>query len=295
LTTEEAKEAVNILQKMRVAELVFTGGNPLLREDVGEILRYAHQKFPIVSIYDNGSLAARNLDALRHVDRVCVSLNTLNPELQNSMCGVSGAFKDAMHSITLLKDEGIGVVVSIMISNANIEEVPAVVEYFGRRNISLTFSLHSEVTLPDSTIKIGMLNPAFKIQPDSRLLNLLKTLQRLKKKHPIHLDMKTANSLEKLFSKGVRDWKCESLSSFFIMNEGGSVSGCHIMSPVCKIWELPKIWETEKTDSLRRSYNRCEKCSYLCYIAYSNLKKISNLVEYCFDYERYILGRISSS
>ncbi|MFH1328102.1 MAG: radical SAM protein [Candidatus Bathyarchaeota archaeon] len=293
LNTEEVKRGVDTLQSMRVVDLVFTGGNPLLRNDIGEILRYAHDKFPLVSIYDNGSLAYKKVKLLRYVDKVCISLNTLNQKLQDHMSGVPGAFRNAIKSIEVLKKNDVGVVASATISKPNLGETYDLIKYFGERGIPTNLSLYSEVTFTDSPIKIGVEDDFLKFPSDGEMLNFIKQLEAAEEKYPVTLDWKTTNSLKKIFTNNQRDWKCNALGSFFIVNEEGYISGCHLKPPVCKIWELPEIWETRKMNELRLDNKQCEKCTYLCYITYSHLRSLRSLFQYFWEYEHHALKRAS--
>ena len=77
LSTEEVKAGLDSLRDLGAMELVLSGGNPLLREDIKEIIDYASQYF-ITTIYDNGSQAVNRIDALQNADFVAISLDTLN-------------------------------------------------------------------------------------------------------------------------------------------------------------------------------------------------------------------------
>jgi MoaA/NifB/PqqE/SkfB family radical SAM enzyme len=270
---------------MRVVELVFTGGNPLLRNDIEEVLKYSYEKFPVVSIFDNGSIAYKKIGCLKFVDAVCISLNTLNSALQDNMSGVSGAFQSAMRSIEKLKSAGIRTVVSITISDANVNEVANLIEHFGRREIEILLCLYSDVSSPDSLVKIGTEDSSFKFKSKDAMIKLIEQLKKLKKKYLIHIDSKTTQSLYNLFSSGTRDWICGALTSFFVVNEQGDISGCNIMPAICKIWDLPALWSSNQINEIRQKNRQCTKCTYLCYIAYSNVNNFSNLVKYALNYE----------
>ena len=69
LSTEEVKKGLDILKKIGIVELVLSGGDPLLRDDIGEIVEHASKLF-VTTVYDNGSMAAKKIDALRNVDFV---------------------------------------------------------------------------------------------------------------------------------------------------------------------------------------------------------------------------------
>ncbi|MFQ5998697.1 MAG: radical SAM protein [Candidatus Bathyarchaeia archaeon] len=292
LVTEEIKRGINILNELKVADLTFTGGNPLLRRDIGEVLEYAHEKFPVVTIYDNGSLAYKKIDALKHADRVCISLNTFKEDMQNIMSGAPRAFQDAHRSIDALEKEGISVVVSITISEANMDEVPNLVEHFGERGIPMNFSLYNETSLEDGAFKIGTSVDEFKFRRRERLVMLLEQLKDFKKRYPLHLDSRTIDSARDLYSNGKRNWQCQALTSFFTVNEVGDVSGCHVHRPLCKIWDLPDLWKSDGFDKTREHYHNCEMCTYMCYIAYSQMKTVGDLFYYAWDYESHNLRKL---
>ena len=51
------------------------GGEPLLREDIGEIIGYAKRKGLLVTVFTNGYLVSEKIDALRELDIMLISLD----------------------------------------------------------------------------------------------------------------------------------------------------------------------------------------------------------------------------
>jgi len=101
LSTEEIKRGLDILRKLGVVEVVISGGNPLLRKNIDEIIEYASRYF-FTTVYDNGSLATEKIEALRHANFVAISIDSLNPNKNDSMRGVKGAWKRAMEAVERL-------------------------------------------------------------------------------------------------------------------------------------------------------------------------------------------------
>ena len=108
LPAEEIKKGMDILKKLGIVELVISGGNPLLRDDIGEIIDYATKSF-ITTVYDNGSMAAKKMDLLRKVDFVAISIDSLDEAKNDSIKTVPGAWKRAMETVEKLHSEGINV------------------------------------------------------------------------------------------------------------------------------------------------------------------------------------------
>jgi len=270
LSTEEVKKGLDVLRDLGVIEIVFSGGNPLLREDIGEILDYASENF-ITTVYDNGSMAAEKIDSLRNVDFVAISLDTLDEKKNDYLKGVPGAWRKAMDAITLLKEEGIHVGVSPMISQFNVDEIVSFTQYFIDRSIPVWYSFYGyDYPSEDSLFKIGKKNDEYMIRDKEALLKTLDSILKLREEsNYVYITERTLKALREFVASGVRRWKCRALESFLIVDHLGRVAGCHCREPVASIFDLPKVWRSPRFERLRKEYNQCTRCTYLCYIFYS--------------------------
>lgn len=271
LSTEEVKRGLDILRELGVVEIVFSGGNPLLREDIGEILDYA-SRFFITTVYDNGSLAAEKIDALRTVDFVAISLDSLDSRKNDYLKGVKGSWKKAMQTIEKLHANGIRVGVSPIISQFNLYEMVDFTNYFLEKGIPVWYCLYSydPSNDPNQLFKIGRKNDEFLITDNRAMVELCDTLMDIERKNSnVLITTKTLEAVKNLYLNGNRIWKCRALKNFFIIDHLGRVAGCHLNPPAASIFDLPDVWESEEFNALRRIYGECSKCIYLCYIVYS--------------------------
>jgi len=106
LSTDEIKKGLDILEKMGIIELVISGGNPLLRKDIGEIIEYASERF-VTTVYDNGSMAAKKVDVLKKADFAAISIDSLDEKKNDSIKDVQGAWKNAMNAVDILQKDWI--------------------------------------------------------------------------------------------------------------------------------------------------------------------------------------------
>ncbi|MDH7557663.1 MAG: radical SAM protein [Candidatus Bathyarchaeota archaeon] len=271
LPTEKVKAGLDILRKLGVMEVVLSGGNPLLREDIDEIIEYA-SKFFITTVYDNGSMAAKKIDALRHADFVAISIDSLHPEKNDYVRGVRNAWKNAVEAVEKLQEEGISVSVSPTISQFNLYEILDFTNYFLNRNIPVWYCLYSyDFSIdPDQIFKIGKKNDEFAIVDNKAMVDLCDSLLALKKKNSrVFMTSKLLAAIKNLYLTGERTWKCRALQNFFVIDHLGRVAGCHLHNPVASIFDLPDAWNSPKFENLRRIYSNCNSCTYMCYIFYS--------------------------
>lgn len=271
LSTQEIKKGLDILRELGTIEIVISGGAPLLREDIAEILDYASQFF-VTTVYDNGSLAGERIEALRHADFVAISLDTLDARKNDEAKGVKGAFDKAMKSIEKLHEEGISVTVSPTISQMNVREMVGFTRHFAEKGIPLWYCLYSYDAQADCSqlFKIGERNRDLEIVDREAMVEFCDSILDLKKHNSrILVTNRLLKALRHLYQHGERTWKCGALRNFLMIDPLGRVAGCHLREPVASIFDLPEIWSSPRLEDLRRTYRECTNCIYLCYIFYS--------------------------
>lgn len=269
LPTDEVRAGLEILRKMGVMEIVFSGGNPLLREDIGEIIDYASRYF-VTTVYDNGSQAVKRIEALRNVDFVAISLDTLDERKYDYLKGIHGAWKNAIDAVETLHSQGITVGVSPTISQLNMYEIPQFTEHFCDRGIPVLYCLYQHDSFEQPMFQIGEKDAELEISDKEAFAKMCDALIEKKNRlHGILITKKMLNALKLLALKGERVWKCKALQSFFMIDPLGKVAGCHLQNPVATIYDLPTLWNSSRFERLRKTYRECDKCSYMCYMFYS--------------------------
>jgi MoaA/NifB/PqqE/SkfB family radical SAM enzyme len=271
LPASEVKKGLDILKDLGIMELVLSGGNPLLRQDIDEIIRYASKLF-ITTVYDNGSMAAKKIEALRSADFVAISIDSLDPTKNDHIRGIKGAWNQAMKTVGKLQKEGIRVGVAPTISQVNMNEIVEFTTWFLKKNIPVWYSLYSYDTSGsrDQLFKIGKQSDEFTLTDKESMVNLCDSLRRLKKNSGLVLITdKILDTVRTLYAENRRTWRCKALQNFLMIDHQGRVAGCHLHDPVGSVFDLPMIWNSERWNNLRKSYSRCTRCTYLCYIFYS--------------------------
>ncbi len=283
LSTDRVKAGLEILHKLGVMEIVLSGGNPLLREDIEEIIDYASRYF-ITTIYDNGSQAATKIDALRKADFVAISLDTLDEKKYDYLKGVNGAWKNALNAVQTLHNQGITVGVSPTISQLNLHEILDFTEHFVQKEIPVLYCLYQHDTLTQPLFQIGEKDEELEITDKESFAKICDSLVEKKGNHQgILITKKTLDALKGLYLKGQRTWECQALSSFFMIDPLGRVAGCHLQDPVGTVFDLPKVWNSPKFKTLREKYRKCTKCSYMCYMFYSLHANVQGNIEIARD------------
>jgi MoaA/NifB/PqqE/SkfB family radical SAM enzyme len=272
LTAEEIKKGLDILKELGIVELVISGGDPLLRDDIGEIIDYASKLF-VTTVYDNGSLALQKIDVLRKADFVAISIDSLDEAKNDYIKAVPGAWKNAVQAVETLHNEGINVSVTPTISQKNLYEIVDITNYFTGKGIPVWYCLYSFDTSVDinQLFRIGKANEEFVITDKAAMVNLCNRLIEMKKKNKkILMTDKLLQALRGLYEEdSKRTWKCQALNSFLVIDHLGRIAGCHSHNFAASIFDLPNKWKSPEFKNLRKTYHECAKCNYLCYVFYS--------------------------
>jgi len=271
LPTQEVKRGLDILRDLGVVDLVLSGGNPLLREDIGEIIQYASRYF-ITTVYDNGSMALKKKQALQYADLVAISIDSLDPQKNDYIRGVKGAWKNAMKAVEELRKEGISVGVSPTISQLNIHEILDFTRYFLSKDVPIWYCLYSYDSggSGDHLFKIGKKVDEFAILDKDKMVDICDSLAAIKKKNSnILMTTKLLKAIKEYYLTGERPWECRAFQNFFMIDHAGRVAGCHLHDPTTTIFDLPRKWNSPEMRKLRKDYSKCTQCTYMCYIFYS--------------------------
>ncbi len=115
LSTEEAKQLIDDSQKLGVTIIAFTGGEPLVREDIYELIAHVDQQKAMPIMFTNGLLLNdENVERLFQAGMysVFVSLDSPFPEEHDALRKMPGIFAKATDGINKLKQKGILVGIS---------------------------------------------------------------------------------------------------------------------------------------------------------------------------------------
>ncbi|MBN2072795.1 MAG: radical SAM protein [Actinobacteria bacterium] len=133
LTTEEGKKLIDELARVRKFRiLVYTGGEPLMRDDIFELLEYSRKAGFINIVATNGTLIDDNI-ALNlkkcGVAGIAVSLDSCCSLVHNKIRKNFRAFEDALRGIEAVKKSGMLLQVNTTAMEMNFEDLDRLVDF----------------------------------------------------------------------------------------------------------------------------------------------------------------------
>ena len=154
LRNEEFIRLISIMIKMGVKKIRFTGGEPLVRKDFGNIIAETHRLFPDVElcITTNGVILGENLDMLKEhgVTKVNISLDTLSPQRFRDLAGFDYFAVVKANIEKALACKCFDVKVNAVLLKNTLDELKDFLDYFQDKDATLRFIERMPVTEEDS-------------------------------------------------------------------------------------------------------------------------------------------------
>ncbi|MEM1573961.1 MAG: radical SAM protein [Candidatus Methanomethylicaceae archaeon] len=131
LGTEEAKKGIKKLADWGVVILAFSGGEPLIRKDILELVKFAKDNNLYVAIATNGILLTKEkCKELKNagVEYLQISLDGAKALTHDTFRGVSGIFDKTIEGIKNAVNEGFFVNIATTVTNHNFLEIPEIID-----------------------------------------------------------------------------------------------------------------------------------------------------------------------
>ncbi len=129
LTTEECKGIIDGILEFSSPTVILTGGEPLLRDDIFEIIEYGHKKGLRLVIAVNGTLLttekAKRLKA-GGIQRVSMSIDGKDKESHDRFRGVEGSFDAVMRAALILTEVGLPFQINTTVTSRNAGDLEAI-------------------------------------------------------------------------------------------------------------------------------------------------------------------------
>lgn len=132
LSPEEVERLVGVAREFGVRSVKFTGGEPLVRDDLEEIVRRTVLQIPDVSLTTNGSFLERRAASLREagLKRLNVSVDTTDPDRFRALR--RGPLAPVLRGVAAALAAGLTPVkLNMVVLGGTVAAVPEMIDYVG--------------------------------------------------------------------------------------------------------------------------------------------------------------------
>ena len=277
LPVERIAELARRLRTIGVPNVVFTGGEPFIREQLPDITRVFTEAGIAVRVQTTGAkiVTQARLDAVidAGVEHFTVSLDTLDPDKQDAICQTKGLWTSAVGAIKhivrrLPKSVN---VVNTVVSRANIDELPQIVEFVD--GLGAYSSLVPVHLLPSDEQQNLIRNFAdemmFKPEDAPRIDAAYDAVIAMKRRGArVGASMKFLEASREALKTGDYGFKCDAGRLYFVVFPDGSLSPCDEIDPFCNVLDddfLNYFGSNEYRQKVSELIRPCKGCIYGCW------------------------------
>ena len=267
LTTEQWKSILDGLWKIGIPHIVFTGGEPTLREDLPELIKHAESNGQITGINTNGrklkdpAYLQSLLDA--GLDHVQITFESHIPEIHDQMVCHTGAWNETLAGLKNALNSRLYLMTNTTMLTLNKHSIPDTLEFLGNlglKTVGLNALIYSG---RGATVGTGL--------SESELQPLLETANEITRKHNQRLIWYTPTQYCNFdpVNLGLGVKGCTAALYNMCVEPNGDVIPCQsyyqsLGNFLSEPWE--NIWNHEICISLRERHNlpkKCHDCSLL--------------------------------
>lgn len=281
-TTQDIKDELDTNNALKVIDeiaelnpniiLILTGGEPLLREDLFDLSRYASRKGMMVLLGTNACLI--NNDVARKLkdngfSGIGISLDSIHPDIHDSIRGMKGSWEMAVEGMKACKRQGLEIQIQTTVFKRNYDEIPELVAFahvMGARVFNLFFLVCTgrgqDITDITSKQYEDALKQIYKLhnQYEGKMLVSAKCAPHYRR---IAYEMNPGSALVKYYSGG-----CPAGTNYCRITPEGNVTPCPYMDTSCgnlreksfaEIWNNSSILKELRESELK---GRCGKCEF---------------------------------
>ena len=158
LTTQQALDFASRLAGFGTRGVTFTGGEPLMREDLGKIVDCCAAQNIAVILNSNGSLVADRIEDIRNIKMVTLSLD--GPEEVHDAVRGKGSFAIVMRAVDCVRARGIKVCIGTTLSSVNLSSLDEIFKISRKNKLRVFFQPAEKYQLRNS--QVDPISPAAK-------------------------------------------------------------------------------------------------------------------------------------
>jgi heme b synthase len=269
LTLPECKQIIDQIANFASPTVILTGGEPLLREDIFDIIEYGNTKGLRFVMAINGTLLTEEKAFLMKeggIKRVSLSLDGKNAKTHDAFRGVIGSFNSVMRAADTLNGVGLPFQINTTVTRHNVEDL---LDIYSLVKAIGAVAWHVFLLVPVGRGK-GLKGKELNTEAYENVLNWLYDIES---KHEIEMKVTCAPHYYRIVTeKGdtPKSAGCLAGKSFMFISHKGIAQPCgylEIPSGDVKKEGVQRVWEQSPTFNQLRdlsSYKgKCGACRYL--------------------------------
>lgn len=290
LDTNAVKRIIDQLSQAGTRRLSLVGGEPLIREDIGEIIDYIKSKNIECVITSNGYLLSHRFEEIKNIDLLCLSFD--GKKKNHDANREKGSWKKTMRAIKIAYKNKIPLQVSTVLTKNNLNDIEWLSKQAKKYNFLISFTPLINQSEENKKVPIFSLLPT---QEEYRKV-FRKIISMKKKNAPFLYDEKVYQATlnwpnyqeDKIIGKepNFRYIRCNAGRYSAIIDSNGDLYPCPQLVDVIKVKNIvkdgfDKAWKHIHNHQCRACFSPCSNNlslvfslnPYILYDIWKNYKK----------------------
>lgn len=274
-TKKEEEIPICVVEKLPngLGRINLTGGEPMLRDDIEDLVKVLYEKCRVLEISTNGYYTERIVRIAEKYPRIMIRVSIEGlPELNDSLRGIKGGFDHAMRTIielrkTHIKDYGF----SIVICDKNATDIVAIYELCAMMGIEFGNStMHNSWYFHKNNNEIVDIDLAVKMEEKfiRALLSSSRSNLKMRLKDWLRAYF-NINIIHHLKGEGNLLSSCCAGTDLFFLDPWGNILPCNGSSEKWIMGNLVtdsfhEIWHSKKAEQIRDMVRQCKReCAFI--------------------------------
>jgi len=256
-----------------------SGGEPFMRKDLGELVRYAKQEceMALLMITTGWHLRIRMHEVLPHLDVLILSLDSAKAERHDAIRGVPGLFDRAVEGAKQAKAAypDLAIHFNCCVQKDVAGEIDDLIALAERTGIGISFDVITPYRHGDGDSHFTETNRSLTVAELQEVA--AKLVERKRQGSPIM----NSESYFQYFADGAKGYRCHFPKLCMAVDGRGNVEDClNLNQPIGNIRESPlaEIMERKRFIELRKACESCYSCNSPTMVDMSHVWEQPNLL-----------------
>jgi MoaA/NifB/PqqE/SkfB family radical SAM enzyme len=145
MTTTQVLLLIKELSESGTQRINLLGGEPLIREDVGKIIKYAKARHMLVTMSSNGFFVPEKIEEIKKINQLLLTFD--GPKKVYESFKGKGSYEKLIDAIKVCKENGINIGTMTILTNKNLKYVDDILRVAKKYNFLAYFQLLMHNTL----------------------------------------------------------------------------------------------------------------------------------------------------
>lgn len=270
LNTDEMLKVIDGFAHIGTSAVIFTGGEPLLRQDIYILIKHAKKRKLYVCIYTNGFLLDdEKIELLlaSGIDGINLPLDGLFADTHDKIRNVKGSYERVIYAINRISslrkknNKKVSLSVTCVICKYNIDEILGLIPFVSRLGVDyITFT---PVQLQENH-EMSLIMP----DPKKTQRVISKLIELKRKTKLIDCSIEYLKLLNFYFAGKEHPVKCYAGYASCTVDCYGNIYPCTLGSPIVsniKDTPLERCWKADSFSKVRKIIKTCGRCYRNCW------------------------------